>query len=131
MKLGIGISVDVVKLQKELFHAGKNGAKYVNLQTFIDTEEQDQYGNNGGVKQTTQDMTKEQKQQQPFVGNVKVFYKSDSQPQQAGGFQPQQPAQGGFQPQPQAVTQMAQQQTIQKRIVTPADTVDFDDDLPF
>jgi single-strand DNA-binding protein len=43
-------------------------------------------------------------------------------PQQAGGFQHQQPAQGGFQPQPQAVTQMAQQ---------PAQP-DFDgDSIPF
>lgn len=118
MKLGIGISVDVKKLEKALFHAGKNGAAYVNLQTFIDTENQDQYGNNGGVKQTTQDMTKEQKQGQPFVGNAKVFYQSESEPKQAGGFQPQQ---GGFQPQPQAVTQMAQQQA----------QPDFDDTIPF
>lgn len=122
MKLGIGVSVDVKKLHKELFYAAQSGAAYVNLQMFIDTEQQDQYGNNGGVKQTSQEMTKEQKQQQPFVGNAKVFYKSDSQPQQAGGFQPQQQPQGGFQPQPQAVTQMAQQQA----------QPDFDgDSIPF
>ena len=76
MKLGINLSIDVTKLDKERIYSGKNGAKYVNLTCFISPDEPDQFGYHGGIKEAT---TKEERAQckdkeLPFVGNVKVFW---------------------------------------------------------
>ena len=95
-KIGVNISIDVTKLNKQLFVKGTKGT-YANLTVFIDPDNKDQYGNNGGVKQDHKDADSKQ---QPFIGNARVFWQEPSQ-QQPGGFQqPQfQPQQQGFTPQ--------------------------------
>ena len=100
MKLGLSIKLDVSKIDKARLFKGEKGT-YLDLTTFIDLENLDQYDNNGFIAQS---VTKEERQQNiktQILGNVKVFY-NDSQTQQAR----QQPAhtQQGFQaPQDQGV----------------------------
>ncbi len=82
MKIGVNISIDVTKLDKARFVAGKNGQKYADLVAFIDIDQQNEYGKNGSV---TQGCTKEERDAKllmPYIGNVKVFYKDEGQPQQ-------------------------------------------------
>ena len=73
MKVGLSIKLDVTKIDKERLFEGAKGT-YLDLTTFIDTAEQDQYENNGFISQS---LTKEERdagQKTPILGNVKVFY---------------------------------------------------------
>ncbi len=76
MRIGMNISIDVTKLNKERFYQGKNG-KYANLTAFIDTQQQSEYGDNGTVSQSTSKEERESGVKMPIAGNVKVFYKAD------------------------------------------------------
>ena len=107
MKVGISIKLDVTKIDKSRLFKGEKGT-YLDLTTFVDLDEKDQYENNGFISQS---QTKEERETKaphtPILGNVKVFYKDGSTSPQA--------------PRPQ---EQPQQQP------DPA-TVDFDDDIPF
>lgn len=74
MKLGISVKIDVSKIEKSRLYKGQKGT-YLDLTTFINTDELDQYENNGFISQT---MTKEEREtgveKTPILGNVKVFY---------------------------------------------------------
>jgi hypothetical protein len=108
-KIGVSISINVSKIEKARLYQGKKG-KYLDLTTFIDIDNKDQYDNNGFIAQNVSKEEKEQGVKGPILGNCKVFY-NDSQTQQ-----PQQ-NQGRQSP------QLPQGQT-------PSD--DFDDtDIPF
>lgn len=121
MKLGISLKIDVTKIDKARLFQGKNGAKYLDVTTFVDLDNPGQYGDHGFI---TQDVSKEERNngvKGNILGNTKVFY-NDAQgqqqapqphPNQTGGFAPQQP-QSGFKPQQ-----------------PPQPTEDFDDDIPF
>lgn len=77
MKVGINLSIDVTKLEKERFVKGKKGT-YANFTTFIDLDNKDQYENNGFVSQS---ITKEERSngvQTPILGNVRVIYRDDA-----------------------------------------------------
>ena len=82
-KVGVSLKINVSMIEKARLFAGKNG-KYLDATVFIDIDNKDQYDNNGMI---TQDVTKEEKAQGvkgPILGNVKVFWKDDSnQAQQA------------------------------------------------
>ena len=80
MKIGVNISIDVTKIDKARIVEGKKG-KYIDVTAFIDLDEQDEYGNNGMV---TQNVTKEEREagvRGPILGNAKVFYRDEGQPQ--------------------------------------------------
>jgi len=83
MKIGVRIKLDVTKIEKPRLFKGKKGGVYLDATTFIDLEEQDQYGQNGFI---SQDVTKDERDQGvkgPIIGNVKVFYRADDeQPRQ-------------------------------------------------
>lgn len=84
MKIGINLNIDVTKLDKSKFYEGKSG-KYASLTVFVDTEEKDQYGNNGGIYEAQSKEDREAKAKKNFVGNAKVFYGADqSKPSNAG-----------------------------------------------
>ena len=73
MKVGINVRIDVTKIDKSRLYKGAKGT-YLDLTTFVDTVEQDQYENNGFISQS---LTKEERdagQKTPILGNVKVFY---------------------------------------------------------
>lgn len=77
MKLGINIKIDVKKIDKSRLFEGKKGT-YLDLTTFIDTEELDAYDNNGFISQATSKEEREAGVKTPILGNCKVFY-TDSQ----------------------------------------------------
>ena len=104
MKIGVNIKIDVTKLDKARFFKGKKGT-YANIITFIDIDNKGEHGDNGFV---TQEKNKDEEIQMPILGNAKVFWVGEGQPQQR--------PQTSSQPNP------ANHQA-------PVD--DFDEDLPF
>ncbi len=75
-KIGVSIKIDVTKIDKNRLFQGKNGAKYLDCTTFIDTDNPGQYGDHGFI---SQDVTQEERQQGTrgaILGNVKVFSQS-------------------------------------------------------
>ena len=106
MKLGISIKIDVKKLDKARFFQGEKGT-YVDLTTFIDTENAGEYGDHGFI---TQSATKEEREadiKMPIVGNSTVFWHGESSaPQQ-------------------------QQRPAQQSQSAPLVEEGFDDDIPF
>lgn len=74
MKLRLNLNIDVEKIAKERLYKGQKGT-YLNLTTFIDTEQKDKYDHNGFV---TQVVTKEEREagvQLPILGNTDVVFK--------------------------------------------------------
>lgn len=94
-KIGISIRIDVSKVNKARLFQGEKGL-YLDLTTFIDLDNQDQYGNNGFIAEAVSQDERQQNIQGTILGNCKVFYRD--QPQQ-GQYQPPQPQQGQYQPQ--------------------------------
>jgi hypothetical protein len=80
MKLGISIKIDVTKIDKSRIFEGKKG-KYIDLSTFIDLDQEDEYGNNGFISQSVSKQEREQGVQTPILGNCRVFYKDGGQQQ--------------------------------------------------
>jgi len=91
MKVGINISIDVTKLDKNRFNKGK----YADITAFVDLDQQDQYGQNGFVTQSTSKEEREGGLKLPILGNSKVFYNSagTQAPQQQAPNNPQNQAQ--------------------------------------
>ena len=73
MKIGVNISINVNKIEKARLFQGKKG-KYLDLTTFIDLDNLDQYENNGFIAQSVSKEEKAQGVQSPILGNCKVFY---------------------------------------------------------
>ena len=73
MKVGISVRIDVTKIDKSRLYKGAKGT-YLDLTTFVDTEQQDHYENNGFISQSLTKEEREAKYQTPILGNVKVFY---------------------------------------------------------
>ncbi len=79
MKLGISIKLDVTKIDKSRIFEGKKG-KYIDLTTFVDTDQVDEYGNNGFISQSVSKEERADGVKTPILGNTKVFYTEGSQP---------------------------------------------------
>lgn len=126
MKIGVEVQIDVTKIEKARLYQGQKG-NYLTMTTFIDVEQQDQYGNNGFIAHKK---NQDEQQNPPILGNVKVFWNDSQQqaPQQQGGFQ-QAPQQGYQQQAPQMPSQQLAQKRQQAQQQAPA--VDFDDSIPF
>ena len=82
MKVGISVRIDVTKIDKSRLYKGAKGT-YLDLTTFVDTEQQDQYENNGFISQSLTKEEREAKYQTPILGNVKVFYTDSTTTAQA------------------------------------------------
>ena len=84
MKIGLSVRIDVTKIDKARLYAGAKGT-YLDLTTFVDTEEKDQYENNGFISQSVDKEEREKGVQTPILGNVKVFFNDapQSAPQSA------------------------------------------------
>ena len=50
MKLGVRLKINLSKLDKSAFYEGKAG-KWLDATVFLDPDNVDQYGNNGGIQQ--------------------------------------------------------------------------------
>ena len=77
MKVGISVSIDVTKIDKARLFKGEKGT-YLDLTTFVDLDQQDQYDNNGFVTQSPTKEEREAKEKLPILGNVKVFFKDQN-----------------------------------------------------
>ena len=136
MKLGISLKIDVTKIEKERLFKGKNGAKYLDVTTFVDLDNPGQYGDHGFISQDVSKQERDNGVKGPILGNAKVFYNdSQSQPQaQQQGFQ-QHPSQtGGFQPQQQGFQPQGTSGYGTGGPTPPEPNNDFDDDtdsIPF
>ena len=69
MKVGLSVRIDVTKIDKERLYKGEKGT-YLDLTTFVDTAEQDQYENNGFISQSVDKEEREKGVQTPILGNV-------------------------------------------------------------
>ena len=101
MKVGVEVQIDVKKIEKARLYTGAKGT-YLTMTTFIDLDQEDQYGNNGFIAHKK---GQDEQGNPPILGNVKVFWKDQQQA---------------------SAPQQAQQQTPQQ-----AAKEDFDDDIPF
>ena len=113
MKVRINFDIDVTKLDKARFYAGKKGT-YCNMSALVDLDNLDQYGNSGFITQAKKkDEPKELKL--PILGNSKVVWREGHEQQQQVGVA-------------NAYAQMSGNQPIQGN-----DPIDFEDDqsIPF
>lgn len=94
MKIGVSVRIDVTKIEKDRLYKGQKGT-YLDLTTFIDLDQEDQYGNHGFISQTVSKDERQQNVQTPILGNCKVFYRDDQGGQQPAPAQQQAP-QGGM-----------------------------------
>ena len=107
MKLGISIKINVKEIEKARLFVGKKGT-YLDLTTFIDTDNPGEHGDHGFISQSVSKEEREQNVRTPILGNCTVFYNDNHQPR------------------PQAPQQAPRQQPQQ----APADDA-FDSDIPF
>lgn len=113
MKIGVSIKIDVTKIDKARLFQGQKGT-YLDLSTFIDLDQQDQYGNNGFIAHSVSQEERAQGVKGDILGNVRVFYNDAQNAPQA----PQ------AQPSPYSQNQAPQYQQA------PQDD-DFDQQIPF
>jgi len=78
MKIGVEVQIDVSKIDKARLYKGKKG-NYLTMTTFIDTENKDQYDNNGFISHKQTKEESDSKTNTPILGNVKVFWKDGPQ----------------------------------------------------
>lgn len=76
-RLGINVRIDVNKIDKAKLYKGEKGT-YLDLTTWVDTDNKDQYDNNGFISQSTTKEEREAGVQTPILGNVNIFYKDVS-----------------------------------------------------
>ena len=69
MKVGLSVRIDVTKIEKERLYKGSKGT-YLDLTTFVDTDQVDQYDNNGFISQSVDKEEREQGVKTPILGNV-------------------------------------------------------------
>ena len=105
MKVAVNFSIDINKLDESRYIHGKNGAKYADLTCFISPEEPDQFGQHGGIQQSTTQDERAAGTKMAYVGNVKAFWgdgvnivkeASSSNAPQSSGNAPQSSGQPSF-----------------------------------
>lgn len=69
----LSISIDVTKLDKSRFYAGKNGAKYASLDIWVD-DEPDKYNRDASVSESQTKEEREAKAKKNYVGSGKKLY---------------------------------------------------------
>ena len=72
MSEGISIRINVEKIDKSRLYKGAKGT-YLDLTTFVDLDNKDQYDNNGFIKQSTSKEERDAGVKTEILGNVKVF----------------------------------------------------------
>ena len=85
MKVGISISIDVTKIEKARLYEGKKGT-YLDLITFVELDEKDQYDQNGFISQAVTKDERDAGVKGPILGNCKVFWKGESSQQRQQGY---------------------------------------------
>ena len=78
-KIGVRISINVSKIDKTALYQGKSG-QYLDATVFIDPENPSEYGDHGGIQQDLGKQRREAGEKGAYIGNVKVFWKDESEP---------------------------------------------------
>jgi len=116
MKVGIEVRIDVTKIDKARLFKGKKGT-YLNLTTFVDLENVDEYGNSGFISHKKNEG---EEGNTPILGNVKVFWKEGNANTNAA----KQQGQSGAAP-------YQQNATAQNAAESHSSIDVFDEDIPF
>ena len=80
-RISVALKIDVTKIDKSKLFKGAKGT-YLDANVFIDLDNEDQYGNHGMI---TQQVTKEERDsgiKGAILGNGKIVWRDDNQPQQ-------------------------------------------------
>ena len=86
MKVGISVKIDVTKIDKSRLFKGEKGT-YLDLTTFVELDEKDQYDNSGFISQSqTKEETDSGAPHTPILGNCRVFWKGESQQKRQEGY---------------------------------------------
>lgn len=72
-KIALSVKIDVTKIDKARLFKGEKGT-YLDLTTFIDTEQATAYGDHGFISQSVSKDEKAAGVQTPILGNCKVFW---------------------------------------------------------
>ena len=73
-KIGVKLKIDVTQIEKARLYKGNDGI-YLHATAFIDTEEADQWGNNGGIAQDISREEKDEGVKRPKIGNAQIFWR--------------------------------------------------------
>lgn len=78
MRIGTSFSICLTDIPKDKIQTGKNGKKYLNLNQYVDTEEESQYGTHGSITVAQSQEEREAKAPKVYLGNAKVYYNSEA-----------------------------------------------------
>ena len=88
--IGVNLKINVAKIDKSKLYKGTEGT-YLDVTAFIDTDNQDKFGNNGMLTQSVSKEEREAGTRGVILGNSKVFFqgesKQNSSPKQANSFE--------------------------------------------
>lgn len=87
-KVGISVRIDVSKIDKARLYKGAKGT-YLDMTTFVDLDNKDQYDNNGFISQSVSKEEREQGVNGNILGNVRVFYTQNGDGNTQSGYTPQ------------------------------------------
>ena len=73
MKVGLNVRINVSKIDKSKLYKGAKGV-YLNMTTFVDLDEEDEYGNNGFISMEQSKEPRDAGEQSVILGNVKKFW---------------------------------------------------------
>jgi hypothetical protein len=83
MKVGISVRINCEKIEKARLYKGAKGT-YLDMTTFVDIDNKDQYDNNGFISHSQTQEEREAGEKTPILGNVKVIYRDDAAPKSSG-----------------------------------------------
>ena len=72
-KIGISSGIDVTKIDKSKLVQGRKGT-YLNITSFINLSEVDQYNNNGMITQSVSSEERAKGVKEVILGNSKIFW---------------------------------------------------------
>ena len=73
MKVGLNVRINVSKIDKSKLYKGAKGV-YLNMTTFVDLDQEDEYGNNGFISMEQSKEQRDAGEQSVILGNVKKFW---------------------------------------------------------
>tara|TARA_R100000935_G_C2747660_1_gene128457 strand:- start:20 stop:313 length:294 start_codon:yes stop_codon:yes gene_type:complete len=73
MKVGLNVRINVSRIDKSKLYKGEKGV-YLNMTTFVDLDQEDEYGNNGFIAMEQSKEQRDAGEQSVILGNVKKFW---------------------------------------------------------
>jgi len=73
MKVGLNVRINVSRIDKSKLYKGEKGV-YLNMTTFVDLDQEDEYGNNGFISMEQSKEQRDAGEQSVILGNVKKFW---------------------------------------------------------